>query len=62
MILSCFLERNRHINKNEKINPSNITSLRPKIGIGSENYFKILGKIAKKNIKKDKPIFFNDIK
>ena len=49
------------IKKNEKINEKNVISLRPKIGIGAENYFKILGKKAKKNIKKDDPIYFKDI-
>ena len=49
------------IKKNEKINEKNVISLRPKIGIGAENYFKILGKKAKKNIKKDDPIYFTDI-
>ena len=50
------------IKKNQKILPSNIISLRPKIGIGSENYFKILGKKVNKNIKKNKPIYLRDIK
>ena len=51
----------KDILKNEKINEKNIISLRPKIGIGAENYFKILGKKVKKNIKKDDPIYFTDI-
>ena len=44
------------------INEKNIISLRPKIGIGAQNYFKILGKKTKRNIKKDDPIFFKDLK
>jgi len=50
------------IKKNEKININNVISLRPKIGIGAENYFKIIGKISKRNIKKDEPIYFNYLK
>ena len=56
---SIFAQKD--IKKNEKINEKNVISLRPKIGIGAENYFKILGKKAKKNIKKDDPIYFTDI-
>jgi len=52
----------KNIYKNEIINSKNIVSLRPKIGIGSENYFAILGKKTNKNIKKDRPIFLRDIK
>ena len=40
----------------------NIISLRPKIGVGSQNYFKIIGKRVKRNISKDDPIFFKDLK
>ena len=52
----------KDIGKNEKINRSNIISLRPKIGVGSQNYFKIIGKRVKRNISKDDPIFFKDLK
>ena len=52
----------KDISKNQKINQNNIISLRPKIGIGSEYYFKIQGKTVNKNIRKDKPIFFKDLK
>jgi len=31
------------------------------MGIGAEFYFKIIGKKANKDIKKNKPIFFCDI-
>ncbi len=50
----------KRIKKNEKFSKENIISLRPKIGVCSSNYFKILGKISKKNINKDSPIFSND--
>lgn len=52
---------NKDIKKNEKITIENIISLRPSIGIKSENFFKIIGKRVKKNIKKDSSIFFKDI-
>tara|TARA_B100001029_G_scaffold179164_1_gene187754 strand:+ start:943 stop:1989 length:1047 start_codon:yes stop_codon:yes gene_type:complete len=57
---SLFAKKN--INRNERIDSKNIISLRPKIGIGSQYYFKILGKAVNKNIKKDNPIFFKDLK
>ena len=49
------------ITKNDKINLKNIETLRPKVGICASNYFKIIGKIAKVNIKKGSPIFKSDI-
>jgi len=52
----------KDIKINEKLNDKNIVSLRPKIGIGSENFFKIIDRKVKKNIKKDNPIFFSDLK
>ena len=36
-------------------------SLRPKIGIPAENYFKLIGKKINKNIKKDHPIYLKDL-
>ena len=56
---SIFAKKN--IKKNEKISFDNIISLRPVIGIKSENIFKIIGKKVKKNISKDSPIFFKDL-
>ena len=50
------------IKKNDIISTKNIVSLRPSIGIKSENFFKIIGKKAKKNILKNNPIFFSDLK
>ena len=44
------------ISKGSKITDNNIICLRPKIGIGSEHYFKILGKVVRKAIKKNSPI------
>ena len=50
------------IKKNNKITEKNIISLRPSIGINAKDYFKIIGKKAKKNLEKDEPIFYGDIK
>ena len=52
----------KDINKGEKLTKYNIRNFRPKIGINSNKYFKILGKKAKKNIKKFSPIFSKEIK
>jgi len=58
---SLFFRRSlfasKKISKGEKITKNNIVSLRPKIGIGAENYFKILGKRTKNSISKNSPIF-----
>ena len=35
---------------------------RPKIGLGADNYFKVIGKYTKKNIIKNNPIFKFDLK
>jgi pseudaminic acid synthase len=50
------------IYKGEKISLKNTISLRPLVGIGAQNIFKIIGKKTKKNIYKNSPIFFNDFK
>ena len=49
------------IKKNEKISPKNIVALRPKIGICASQYFKIIGKKVKKNIKANHPISKNHL-
>lgn len=51
----------RDIEKNHKISKEDIISLRPSIGIGSDNFFKVLGKKTKKRLIKNNPIFFNDL-
>ena len=51
----------KDINKNELINKDNIETFRPKIGVCASKYFEIIGKKAKKNIKKNSPIFFKDL-
>tara|TARA_B100000575_G_C23134902_1_gene659068 strand:+ start:2557 stop:3603 length:1047 start_codon:yes stop_codon:yes gene_type:complete len=51
----------KDIKKGEKFTIKNIATFRPKIGIDSNQFFKILGKKAKKNIKKSNPIFFQAI-
>ena len=48
------------ISKGEKFSDKNIRSFRPFLGIGSENYNKILGKKSKKNIKSGSPIKKSD--
>jgi sialic acid synthase SpsE len=52
----------KDIKKNEKFKTSNIGCFRPKIGIGADNYFKILGKKSKVNIKKNKVLKLNFFK
>lgn len=47
----------KNINRGEKFSNLNIGAFRPKIGLGAENYFKIVGKKSKKFIKKGSPIF-----
>ena len=49
------------VKKGEKLSKKNIRSFRPLIGINSNKYFKILGRKAKKDIIKYKPIFENEI-
>ena len=51
-----------NIKKNEIISKKKIISLRPKIGICSSKYYEIIGKKLKKNIKKNDPIYFKDLK
>ena len=52
----------KKIKLGEKLSKKNIYTLRPKIGICASNYFKLIGKKSKKNIKKNSPIFKNWIK
>ena len=63
---SLFLRRSiftsKDILKGSKITKKNIVCFRPKIGIGSEMYFKILGKKINKAKKKFSPIFQSDLK
>ncbi len=47
----------KDIKKGQKFNKSNIGNFRPKIGLGSENYPKILGKKSNKFYKKNSPIY-----
>jgi len=63
---NLFLRRSifskKNIKKNEKISINNIDTFRPSIGICASKFFKILNKKAKRNIKKNEPIFYSDIK
>ncbi len=52
---SIFASKNISINQTFEIN--NIETFRPKIGLCASNYFKLIGKKSKKNIKKGSPIF-----
>ena len=52
---SIFASKNIKIN--ETFKDENIETYRPKIGLCASNYFKIIGKKSKKNIKKGFPIF-----
>jgi len=52
----------KNIKKNEKFNISNIGCYRPKIGLGANYFFKVLGKKSKVNIKKNEVIKKNFIK
>lgn len=51
----------RDILKGSIIQKKDLNSLRPKIGLCSSNFFKIIGKKIKKNKKKDDPIYLKDI-
>ena len=51
----------KNIAKGQYFTKKNIITLRPKIGIGADNYFKLIGRKAKKNIKKMSPIYFKDV-
>ena len=46
----------KDIKRNEIFSKENIKCFRPKIGLGAEKFFKILGKKSKRNIKKFSPI------
>ena len=51
----------KFINKNEKISEKNIVCFRPEVGVKAKDFYKIIGKRAKKNLKKNDPIYFNDL-
>ena len=57
---SIFTKKN--IKKGDFFRRDNICNLRPSIGIKSEDYKKILGKKAKKDISINSPLFQTDIK
>jgi pseudaminic acid synthase len=63
---SLFFRRSifatKDIDKNQKITKNNIGCFRPNIGIGAENYFKVIGKKVKKKIKRNNPIKNLDLK
>ncbi len=52
----------RGFSKGEKFTMKNISTFRPKIGIDSNQFFKVLGKKSKKKIKKSNPIFIRTVK
>ena len=51
----------KDIAKGGVIKKSDLISLRPKIGLCSSNFFKIIGKTIKRDIKKNEPIYERDI-
>ena len=51
----------KNIKKGDKFSKRNIDTFRANVGIKAINYFRMIGKKAKKNIKKNTPIFENDI-
>ena len=48
-----------NITKGEKFSPKNITLKRPGSGLSPIKWFKVIGKISKKNFKKDEFIYLN---
>ncbi len=50
----------KDIKINEKFNKNNIACFRPNLGLGAENYFTLINKKSKKNIKKNTPIRIGD--
>lgn len=56
---SIFTTKN--ILKGDRLSNKNISTFRPKIGLGSEFYFKVIGKKIKRNLNKFEPIFKSDI-
>ena len=61
LILRRSIFAKKKISKNEKFTRMNIDTFRPKIGIGAENYFKVIGKRSKKDINKFEPIFKSSV-
>ena len=59
LLMRRSLYAQSEIKAGEKITNKNIIALRPKLGICSSNYFKIIGKKAKKNIPAWSPIKTN---
>jgi len=51
----------KDIKRNDKLSFDNIDTYRPNIGIPAENYFRVIGKKVKKNIKKNDPIYFSNL-
>tara|TARA_A100001015_G_scaffold317377_1_gene434197 strand:- start:568 stop:1599 length:1032 start_codon:yes stop_codon:yes gene_type:complete len=59
LLMRRSLYAQSNIKTGEKITNKNLISLRPKLGICASNYFKIIGKRAKKNISAWSPIKTN---
>lgn len=53
---------NKNIKKGEIIKETDLISLRPNVGISAENYFQIIGKESKKDIKSLEPLSFKFFK
>ena len=52
----------KNLKKNQRITENDIIALRPNIGISVENWNKVLGKRAKKNLMKNKSLAMKDLK
>lgn len=61
LILRRSIFASKNIFKGDKLTVKNITTFRPKIGINSNQFFKILGKKTNKYISKFSPVFYNDL-
>ena len=58
MIFRKSIFSTKDIKKGEKFSKENIDTFRGLHGLKANNYFKILGKKSKKNIKKNTPIYY----
>ncbi len=60
-ILKRSLFASKDLKKGAKITKNDITTLRPKIGISAEYFYKVIGKKIKRKILKDEPIYKRDL-
>lgn len=53
---------NKNLTKNTNLKEKDLITFRPRIGIDASFFYKIINKKLKKNLKKNEPIFWKDIK